>query len=137
MTGALVRARRLALVGGGGAVGGLLRAACALALPHAAGAPEWSAMALLAVNLSGSLLAGVIRGAMERRRADGWDGDDLDALIVAGFCGGFTSYSAFVAAATPEGAWIAGATIVGCPLAAPLGMRLSGGYPARPAGIPR
>ena len=70
-----------------------------------------------------------------RRECDRRDG--LNAFLLVGFCGGFTSYSGFVAAAVAHAAWIAVATLVLCPLAALLGMRLSGGYPARPAGNAR
>jgi len=129
--------RRMALVASGGAVGGLARALLAVLLVQAVETPHWAAPALLAVNLSGSLLAGFLRGLLEREQASGRDGAELDAFLLVGFCGGFTSYSGFVDATVAGSAWICAATLVLCPLAALLGMRLSGGYPARSAGIPR
>ena len=133
----MTAARRRALVALGGAGGGIARALVAVFLVQAADAPQWSAPALLAVNLSGSLLAGFLRGLLEREQAHGRDGAALDALLLVGFCGGFTSYSGFVEAAVGGSPSIAAATLVLCPFAALLGMHLSGGYPARPAGIPR
>ena len=65
------------------------------------------------------------------------DAEVLDALLLVGFCGGYTSYSGFVSLAADGGAAITATTLVLCPLAALAGMRLSGGYPARSAGIPR
>ena len=129
--------RRMSLVASGGAVGGLARAVIALLLVQSAEAPHWAAPALLAVNLSGSLLAGFLRGLLEREQASGRDGTELDAFMLVGFCGGFTSYSGFVDASVGGSAWICAATLVLCPFSALLGMRLSGGYPARSAGIPR
>jgi fluoride ion exporter CrcB/FEX len=178
-------ARRIALVAIGGAYGGSLRLFATGLVPAAVdGSFAWSPIALLLVNLSGSLLAGFVRGLLEARehgreldgtRASGGrtpemqtpevqtpevrtpevrtsevqttetqnlsrEGDrrdGLNAFLLVGFCGGFTSYSGFVAAAVAHAAWIAVATLVLCPLAALLGMRLSGGYPARPAGTAR
>jgi fluoride ion exporter CrcB/FEX len=119
---------RVLLVGCGGALGGALRFAFVGHSPTAA-------PMLLAVNLSGSLLAGFVLGLLARdaRAAAGErDRESVEAFLVAGFCGGFTSYSAFVALAGASGA-IAAATLLGAPLAALAGMRLSGGYPAPPA----
>ena len=133
----MTAARRMVLVASGGAVGGIARALVALLLVQAAEAPHWAAPALLAVNLSGSLLAGFLRGLLEREQASGRDGAELDAFLLVGFCGGFTSYSGFVEAAAGGSPWITAATLVLCPFAALLGMHLSGGYPARSAGFPR
>ena len=133
----MTAARRMVLVASGGAVGGIARALVALLLVQDAEAPHWAAPALLAVNLSGSLLAGFLRGLLEREQASGQDGAELDAFMLVGFCGGFTSYSGFVDASVGGSAWICAATLVLCPFAALLGMRLSGGYPARSAGISR
>jgi CrcB protein len=133
----LTALRRALLVGIGGCLGGAARVVVSLLLVQAAESPHWAAPALLAVNLSGSLLAGFLRGLLEREQAAGRDGEVLDALLLVGFCGGYTSYSGFVSLAAEGGAEITAATLVLCPLAALVGMRLSGGYPARPAGNPR
>lgn len=125
---------RAILVGAGGAVGGVARMLVTVFVPVAAGAPEFAAPLLLAVNLSGSLFAGFLRGLLEREDRDGaW----VDAFLFVGFCGGYTSYSGFIAMAPVSSPWIVAATLVLCPFAALVGMRLSGGYPARPAGSPR
>jgi len=164
----MTAARRMSLVALGGACGGVARMFATVLVPAAADADatHWEPIALLTVNLSGSLLAGFLRGLLEReqhaegargevdggadgeavretarestrgsdRAATNATGDAIDAFLLVGFCGGFTSYSGFIAAAVADAAWIAVATVVLCPLAALLGMRLSGGYPARPAG---
>jgi fluoride ion exporter CrcB/FEX len=137
----MTRARRLSLVALGGAAGGVARVLVAVFLPMAAEAPGWGVPLLLAVNLGGSLLAGFLRGVFERGQQAGTDAEAdveaAEALLLAGFCGGFTSYSGFIAVASAENAWITVVTLVGCPVAALAGMWLSGGYPARPAGNPR
>jgi len=63
---------------------------------------------------------------------------------VTGFCGGFTSYSAFVAFSldgaglgTAVSAAIAAATVLLCPFAALVGMHVGGGYPAPSAPEPQ
>ena len=69
----------------------------------------------------------------------GSGGEWLDAFLIVGFCGGYTSYSGFIAMVPAGSALIAAATLCLCPLVALLGMllgiRLSGGYPARPASL--
>lgn len=129
--------RRMVLVASGGALGGVARLVVGTLVGEAAGLPDWPVAALLAINVSGSLLAGVLRGILEREASRGDGGARLDAFLVVGFCGGFTSYSGFVAAVAAGSALITAATLVLCPCAALLGMHLSGGYPARPAGSPR
>lgn len=118
-------------------MGGAARVVASQLLVVAADAPDWAGPAMLAVNLSGSLLAGFLRGLLEREQAACRDAEVLDALLLVGFCGGYTSYSGFVSLAADGGAAITATTLVLCPLAALAGMRLSGGYPAQSAGNPR
>lgn len=136
--------RRAALVVGGAALGGLFRVVLSVLLPIAADDPALVAPALLVVNASGALLAGFIRGLAAGEERARRSAEGLEAAMVVGFCGGYTSYSAFVALlydgvanALPWSIGLAVATIVVCPVAAALGMRVSGvatgGYPAKPA----
>ena len=149
--------QRLALVAVGGALGAALRFVVTVALPDAAREPWLAAPALLAVNLSGALVAGFLRGILEQAQTRGSVGgrevhrkvhrevhrdiEWAEAFFLVGLCGGYTSYSAFVAGAV-EG-WHASpvlsasltiATLLFAPLAALVGMHVSGGYPARPVG---
>ncbi len=143
----MTRLRRMLLVGGGGAVGAMGRIVIANILPGAAaaGAGAVDAMVLgsvglLVVNLSGSLFAGFLRGLLERAQERGRRVQGMEAFMIVGLCGGYTSYSGFLAvtaeswfSAPSFAAAIAVGTLLGAPLAALLGMRLSGGYPASPA----
>lgn len=131
----MMRTGRAACVFAGAMLGGGARYALAIALPAERGLDP--ALALLAVNLSGSLLAGLVRGALERAGHGGarHRPELLDAFAVVGFAGGFTSYSAFATA--PGGVLPVVATLVGCPLAAIAGLALGRGYPARPTEAPR
>ena len=149
--------RRTMFVAAGGACGATARVLLATLLPMAVDRPHWSIAALLLVNLSGSLMAGFLRGVLEAKqqrggasvgvgggdgvggRGGGSGGEWLDAFLIVGFCGGYTSYSGFIAMVPAGSALIAAATLCLCPLVALLGMllgvRLSGGYPARPASL--
>lgn len=144
----MTRWRRATLVAAGGALGGALRWALTGLTPALAGDLWLTAVLLLAVNVSGSLLAGFTRGlcaADERRRgAASPEVERIEAFLVTGFCGGFTSYSAFVAFSldgaglgTALSAAIAAATVLLCPLAAFAGMHVGGGYPAPSAPEPQ
>ncbi len=148
--------RRTMFVAAGGAGGATARVLLATLLPIAIDRPHWSIAALLLVNLSGSLMAGFLRGVLEAKQqrggasvgggvggsgggVGGSGGEWLDAFLIVGFCGGYTSYSGFIAMVPAGSALIAAATLCLCPLVALLGMllgvRLSGGYPARPASL--
>ncbi|MDR2513174.1 MAG: CrcB family protein [Puniceicoccales bacterium] len=75
------------LVAAGGAAGALLRGCVALALK---GEFPW---ATLLVNVLGAFLVGFVMG-----RTGAWDEPVAmrwHALLVTGFCGGFTTFSAF------------------------------------------
>jgi CrcB protein len=74
----------------GGAVGTLLRAVVAWALPPSATGFPW---AILLVNLAGCALVGfVIVAALERVAP----GRYFRPLVGTGFCGGLTTFSTFV-----------------------------------------
>jgi CrcB protein len=136
--------RRALLVAAGAALGGLFRVVLAVLLPLASSDPALAAPGLLVVNVTGSLLAGFLRGLGAGEHHAGRNAERMDALMVVGFCGGYTSYSAFVASLhegvagnLPWTVALAAATLLLCPLAAALGMRASTprprGYPPRPA----
>jgi CrcB protein len=103
----------------GGAVGAGLRAGLSRAMrPH---------RAVLAVNLSGAFLAGVLLATMG-------DGDmpapdhPLWAFAALGVLGGYTTVSSFALHAVTLGRGAGGyvlATALGCPLAAALGWGLA------------
>ena len=82
--------RTFLLVGVGGAAGSMARYATTLLLTRAS-ANAFPAATML-VNLMGCLLIGVLAGWAERSvllNNAGW------ALLATGFCGGFTTFSAF------------------------------------------
>jgi fluoride exporter len=77
------------LVAVGGAVGAMSRFAIGQAVaPRAPGAFPW---ATFGINLVGSLILGVVM-ALTHDSDAGWR---LRALLVIGFCGGFTTFSSF------------------------------------------
>jgi fluoride exporter len=86
MSGAAVWSQALA-VAGGAAVGALTRWGAGVALN-----PRWAGFPLgtLAVNLVGGLLVGIAL-AWFQQRPDEW----LRLLVVTGFLGGLTTFSAF------------------------------------------
>ncbi len=129
--------RRALLVGSGGALGALVRFVLVELLPAVGPAPLRSALFLLLVNLSGACCAGFLSGLSTRARAKCTV--CIEQFLLVGVCGGYTSYSGFIALAYDDWAdarWltmlVVGLTLVGCPLAAWFGMAMSGGYPARP-----
>lgn len=83
--------RHVLLVAAGGAVGSVARYLTGLALAPAPGGYPW---ATLAVNVVGSFALGMV---LARWPAPG---ADLRVLLGVGFCGGFTTFSAFAAELT-------------------------------------
>jgi CrcB protein len=77
----------MVLVALGGAVGSVLRALAARAIP--AGALPWGT---IAVNIAGSLLIGWLMGRFGALDAEN---ARVHSFWVAGVCGGFTTFSAF------------------------------------------
>ncbi len=83
----------LAVVFAGGALGTAAREGLGLVLPSAGGVP-W---AVLAANLTGAFLLGVLLEALVRRGPDHGIRRTLRLLLGTGFMGGFTTYSALAA----------------------------------------
>jgi CrcB protein len=80
---------RLAAIFVGGCAGALSRGLLARALSHAVGTWPW---ATLAVNVAGALLLGLLAA---HRRPGSPPGGHRWALLVTGFCGALTTFSAF------------------------------------------
>ncbi|MBK8871220.1 MAG: fluoride efflux transporter CrcB [Elusimicrobia bacterium] len=78
------------MVAAGSALGGVARVALSSALIRRWGTSfPWGT---LAVNLAGCFLIGVLVGVGDQR----WRmGSELRLLLMAGFCGGFTTFSTF------------------------------------------
>ncbi|MDB5257805.1 MAG: crcB [Chitinophagaceae bacterium] len=82
--------RTILLIGLGGGIGSIGRYLTALYVhKHYAGIFP---LATLIINLLGSLLIGILFGCMERYQ---WSSPDLKFLFIIGFCGGYTTFSAF------------------------------------------
>ena len=114
-------------VAAGGAIGALARHAAAVAVPHEPGSFAW---AVLAVNVSGCALLGILIGAIATGRVRH---PLARPFLGVGVLGGFTTFSAFsldtydlldAAAVTSALAYV-GLTIVGCLLAAAAGLWLA------------
>ncbi len=108
----------------GGALGSVARALVGLSIP---GRFPW---ATLVVNVTGSLLIGWLMARLGS--AETASASSLRSFLVAGFCGGFTTFSAFswqTLEQMMKGQWAAAITnvllsVVLCLLAAWLGFRL-------------
>jgi fluoride exporter len=90
-----LRPSMLAVVAVGGTVGTAVRAAIALAVPDVGGVP----VAILAINVVGAFLLGVLLEALVRRGPDMGRRRLLRLGLGTGFCGGFTTYSALAVGA--------------------------------------
>jgi fluoride exporter len=98
------------LVAVGGAAGSVLRYwMSGMAQRSAPAAGPWSVFPIgtLAVNVLGCLVAGALAGVGERR---GVLTPEMRALLMVGFLGGFTTFSAF--ASETVTVWRSGATAV-------------------------
>lgn len=73
----------------GGALGSALRFGVGRIIPFSSASFPW---ATLCVNLIGSLLIGLLAGYVHKR---GPDSESLQWFLMSGFCGGFTTFSAF------------------------------------------
>lgn len=83
-----LRSRDLVLVAVGGALGAISRYAVGTAVPHSAGGWPW---ATFSVNVIASLAIGVLAGWAYWRHTAHW----VRPLLMSGFLGGFSTYSAF------------------------------------------
>lgn len=123
----LLRVRLLLLVALGSALGGVARALLAGAVQRAAGVHAMLPWGTLAVNTLGALLIGALVGVLATLRDDA---PATRALLVTGFCGGFTTFSAFSLEVTtlverglwPRAAAYAAASVVLTGLATALGL---------------
>ncbi len=83
-------AKELLLVGFGGLAGSVLRFLVFRLSSNLS--PAWFPVSTFAVNLAGSFLIGVLYALVERSAGVA---ATLRPLLMAGFCGGFTTFSAF------------------------------------------
>ena len=82
--------RMMLLAGCGGFVGTALRYLVGRVMPHLTHSQfPW---ATLIVNLVGCFVIGLLFGAAER---GGWLTPQWSAVLITGFCGGFTTFSTF------------------------------------------
>lgn len=82
--------RTILLIGLGGGVGSIMRYLTALLLANVVGKTPHLATAI--TNIAGCFIAGLILGFMGRCEAPR---PELRALLIIGFCGGYTTFSAF------------------------------------------
>lgn len=83
--------KAILLVGLGGGIGSILRYLTSVLVSKQALSSifPWGTFA---VNIIGCLLAGLILGILERQQVLN---SDLKILLITGFCGGYTTFSAF------------------------------------------
>lgn len=82
--------KAIALVGIGGGVGSILRYLSAVLVnKYFNGAFP---LATFLINIVGCFIIGVLMSVMER---NAWADDNFKYLFVTGFCGGYTTFSAF------------------------------------------
>ncbi len=82
---------KLLLVGLGGAAGSIMRYLVSLTV-MARSTSHHALWGTFAVNAAGCLLIGILIGLSARY---GWLSMQLRLLLITGFCGGFTTFSAF------------------------------------------
>lgn len=82
--------KTLILIGTGGAIGSILRYLSAVLVnKYFSGAFP---LATFCINMLGCLLIGIAMAIIEKQS---WAGNDFKFLFVTGFCGGYTTFSAF------------------------------------------
>lgn len=82
--------KTLLLVGLGGGTGSILRYLTSAFVSRYL--PATFPWATFTVNIAGCLLIGIIIGMLERQQVLN---NDLKLLLITGFCGGYTTFSAF------------------------------------------
>lgn len=92
-----LRPRYLAVVFVGGAAGTAAREAVSLTVPALPGLPEIP-VTILAINVVGAFLLGLLLEALVRRGPDQGVRRLVRLLLGTGFCGGFTTYSSLATA---------------------------------------
>lgn len=83
--------KTLIYVGAGGAAGSICRYMVGLAISKSATTPF--PIATLSINLVGSFIIGLLFGLAAK--GNNWLSDGGMLLLATGFCGGFTTFSAF------------------------------------------
>jgi CrcB protein len=89
---AMARLWPFVLVGAGSAIGGMLRFAVGRAIGAGSGGFPLSTFL---INVSGSFVLGLLGGVLAHRGGGGFDADAVRLAVGVGFCGGFTTFSAF------------------------------------------
>lgn len=82
--------RTLLLVGIGGGIGSILRYLTSVLVNKHFNTTF--PLATFLINISGCLLIGILAGIIDKQA---WAGDNFKYLFVTGFCGGYTTFSAF------------------------------------------
>lgn len=82
--------KTILLIAAGGGIGSVLRYLTSLGVNKYF--PAIFPWATLTINVVGCLIIGVVLGFCEQRQLIG---SDLKNFLVAGFCGGYTTFSAF------------------------------------------
>ncbi len=80
--------KNLLLVGLGGGIGSMLRWSVGLITSRS---PSAFPLATFVVNIIGAILIGLVYGYLEKNG----NNDAVKLILITGFCGGFTTFSAF------------------------------------------
>lgn len=82
--------KTIVLVGVGGAIGSILRYLTSIVV-NKHFTPTFP-LATFCVNMLGCFIIGVLVGIMDKQA---WAGDNFKYFFITGFCGGYTTFSAF------------------------------------------
>jgi len=81
--------KQLILVGVGGSIGSIFRFLISRMIPFVQGHFPW---ATFIINITGCFIIGLLIGLLFKHPASA---ENMRLLLVAGFCGGFTTFSTF------------------------------------------